>query len=305
MRKYFLSAVAIFLLAIGSASAAPAAVTPAPAAPQPAANSAVDGWYWLTSDAKYSKYFEPKSVKVVKSANTSRGQVATVIEAWTKTTYSYAGAQETIANYEIKNLIPNPANLAYSLAEVQINPQNRTIQYLKENFYDPNGKVIWSKVNGRVKEINSQEFDEDFYAAIVDAVFRHGENDRRSAPDRWIDLWEIKAPDGSLTRLTADTTTMRLKGENLILWEWQESKSAQNKIIEVKFMKKSVNLPKGTEKVISGKYWTAGKGWQVLDDDREGLYRAIDEKSPEYKGLVRLRAFAEGYSTWVNRYSID
>lgn len=262
-------------------------------------------WYWLSSDDKYSKYYAVKTVKVTKSAKTAHGEVPTEIEAWTKTTYSYGGAQETIANYEIKNLIPNPTNLSYSLAEVQINPQNRTIQYLRENFYDASGKVIWSKTSGRVKEINSQEFDEDFYDAIVDAVFRQGEQERSKAKDRWIDLWEIKAPDGSLTRLTADTTTMRRKGENLILWEWQENKNAQGKIQEVKFMKKNVNLPKGTEKIISGKYWSPQKGWQTLDDDMDGAYRVIDEKSPEYKGLVRLRAFADGYSSWVNRYSID
>jgi len=294
-----------------TAPAAPTAPTaptsPGSVAASPAStnNSDTANWYWLSSDDKYSKYYDTKSVKVTKQANTARGAVPTEITAWTKTTYSYGGAKETIDNYEIKNLVPDPASLSYSLAEVQINPQNRTIQYLKENFYNPSGNVIWSKTSGRVKEINSQEFDEDFYDAIVDFVFRLGETDRSKAKDRWIDLWEIKAPDGSLTRLTADTTTMRRKGENLIMWQWQETKNAQGKIQEVKFMKKNVNLPQGTEKIISGKYWSPQKGWQILDDATDGTSRLIVENSPEFKGLARLRAYADGYSMWVNRYSIE
>lgn len=116
-----------------------------------------EGWYWLLSDSKYSKYFEPSSVHVTHSAETSHGSVATEITAWTKTTYSYEGAKETLDNYGLSGLIPDPAQLSYSLAEVAINPQNRTIQYTKEDFYNPQGAVIWSKVDGRVKEITSQQ----------------------------------------------------------------------------------------------------------------------------------------------------
>lgn len=266
--------------------------------------ASADSWYWLGSDAKYGKFFDPASVVVTKKTKTERGFVATEIEAWTKTTYSYAGAAETIDNYDIKGLLPDPAKLAYSLAQVRINPQNRTIQYARENFYDASGKVIWSKADGRVKEINSQEFDENFYAAVVDEVFRQGEVARCLAKDRWITLWESTA-SGITTHVTADTTTMRLRGENLILWEWEESKDAAGGVLEIKFMKKSVNLPNGTERFVSGQYWSPRTGWKVLEDDMDGAYRAIDEKSPEHKGLVRLRAFAKGYSTWVNRYRLD
>ncbi len=263
-----------------------------------------DSWYWLGSDAKYGKFFDPVSVVVTKKTQTKHGEVATEIEAWTKTTYSYAGAAETIGNYEIKSQLPNPGLLAYSMAQVRINPQNRTLQYVRENFYDANGKVIWSKAEGRVKEINSQEFDEAFYMAIVDEVFRHGEVARSTAKDRWITLWE-NTGSGITTQVTADTTTMRLKGENLIVWEWEQSTNASGGVVEIKFVKKSVNLPNGAERVVSGKYWSPKTGWTVLNDDMDGAYRAIQEKSPEYKGLVRLRAFAKGYSTWVNRYSLD
>ena len=274
--------------------------------PAEAAAQAEEGWYWLASDNKYSKYFDPTSVKVLKSSKRDNGrEIATEIEAWTKTTYSYDGAAETIDNYDIKSLLPDPSRLNYSLALLKINPQNRTIQYAREDFYDSRGRVIWSKAEGRIKEINSQSFDEDFYCAIVDEVFRQGEIERKNAPDRWIDLCKIINRDGSITTITADTTTMRLKGSNLIVWEWQDTRDANGNVLEIRFMKKAVNLPQGTERITNGEMWTPQHAWRELDDENDGAYVMINGDAPEYNGLVRLRAFAKGYSSWVNRYSID
>ena len=96
----------------------------------PVENCAAVEWFWLDSNDKYSKYFEPDSVTVKKKVVTSDGrEIAIEIEAWTKTTYSYNGAAETIKNYGIANILPDPKNLAYSLALLRVNPQNRTLQY--------------------------------------------------------------------------------------------------------------------------------------------------------------------------------
>ena len=264
-------------------------------------------WFYLSADDKYGKFFEPDSVKVVKKVKTSNGkEIPTEIEAWTKTTYTYEGAAMTIDNYDLKSILPDPKMLAYSIALLRINPQNRTIQYAREDFYDSTGKLTWSTTEEKIKEINVQSFDEIFYAAIVDEVFRHGEMDRKNAKDRWIDLWTATDDEGNTTTVTADTTTMRLKGSNLILWEWQETKNPAGKVIEIRFMKKAVNLSQGTEKISTGDIWTPqSAGWNNLEDENGGAYRMIHGDAPEYKGLVRLRAFAKGYSTWVNRYSID
>ena len=35
---------------------------------------AADEWYWLASDNKYSKYFNPNSVKVLKSSKRENGR---------------------------------------------------------------------------------------------------------------------------------------------------------------------------------------------------------------------------------------
>ena len=283
-----------------------------------APNSEVQ-WYWLKSDDKYSKFFDPDSVRVIKQARIVKkiknrdGEieevekvVPTEIEAWTKTAYTYEGATETISNYGIAKTLPDAKVLSYSLALFRINPQTRTIQYAREDFYNAKNQVIWSKADQRVKEINSQSFDEDFYCAIVDEVFRQGEVDRKNAKDRWIDLWSYTNSEGYTTTVTGDTTTMQMKGTNLILWMWQETKNPEGKTVEIRFMKKAINLPQGTEKMTAGEIWTPNsKTFRDFTDDSTDSYKMIKSTDPEYKGLVRLRAYAKGYSTWVTRYSIS
>ncbi|MBR2215446.1 MAG: hypothetical protein IJ849_06785 [Selenomonadaceae bacterium] len=265
-----------------------------------------DRWYWLYSDKNYSKFFDPTSVVVMHSVTgKDKKKIPTEIQAIIKTGYSYGGAKETIATFGIGEVVTSPNQLASSIATVSVNPQNRTLQYLKEDFYDPQGQVVWSRANGAAKEVNSQEFDESFYAAIVDAVFRQGEMERCQAKDRWIDLWKESDGKGMLTSATADTSTMRLRGDNLIFWEWLERKDAKNNVLEIKFMKKAVNLPNNTERVIILNYWSPGTNWETVEDDMAGSYRLIQLKDPDYKGLVRLQAFAKGYSSWVKRYSLE
>ena len=263
-------------------------------------------WYWLDSNDNYSKYFDANSVTVTKKVVTNDGrEIAIEIEAWT---YSYEGAAKTIKNYELTKILPDPRALNYSLALLRVNPQNRTLQYVREDFYNANDQVVWSKGEGRVKEVNSQAFDEEFYCAIVDEVFQMGERDRKRAPaeERWIDLWTYTADDGSTKNLTADTTTMRLKGSNLILWEWEVTKNPQGKTTEIRFMKKAVNLTQGTEVIKEGgKVWTPTNSWQDLKDEYDGAYRMIKSDEPDYKGLVRLRAYVKKNSRWVSRYSLD
>lgn len=265
-------------------------------------------WFYLDANDKYAKYFDPASVTIKKKVVTNDGrEIAIEIEAWTKTTYSYDGASETIKNYGIGNILPDAKSLAYSLALLRVNPQNRTLQYVREDFYNDKDEVVWSKEEGRVKEINTRSFDEEFYCAIVDEVFQLGERDRKRAPTekRWIDLWTYTDKAGETTTLSADTTTMRLKGSNLILWEWEVTKDASNKTIEIRFMKKAVNLTQGTEVIKDGQIWTPTNSWQELKDEFDGAYRMIKSDEPDYKGLVRLRAYVKNNPNWVTRYSLD
>jgi len=262
-------------------------------------------WYWLSSDSKYSKYFDPSSVYTEEAAKTAKGSVPIAIRAWTRTNYSYGGAQETLAAYKLTSLIPNPGQLNYSYAQVLINPQNRTLQYVEEAFYDATGKRLWHTTTpGRLKEINSQEFDEAFYTAIVDETFRtEQETQRAKAKDRWLSLWEESLVDGQRTSVMADTSTLRLRDKNLIGWFWQETKDSNGNVLEIKFLKLAVNLPQGSEKVVSGKYWSAQTGWQPLRD-MDGIYRAIRTNTPKYSGLQVLRDYAQKNHSWLTRYQL-
>ena len=261
-------------------------------------------WYWLSSDEKYSNFFDPASVVATASVETARGRVPTEIEAYIKTGYSYGGAQETIAAYGIGEVIPDPAQLAFSVALLKVNPQNRTVQYMKEDFYDASGRVLWSHTDGREKEINSQSFDEQYYDAIVDHVFHQHELERRVAQDRWQDLWTSEV-DGFTTTAIADTTTMRRKGDNLIYWEWDTVKNVAGDTLEIKFLKKAVNLPQGTERIVAARYWSGQTGWKDMEDDMGGAYRLIKSGMPQADGLTVLRLYAKDHAAWVDRYRID
>ena len=258
-------------------------------------------WTWIASDQKYGKFFSPSNVQVKSQVN----GVPTCISAWIKTSYTPGGAQEVIENYNIKASIPDPRLLSYSLARVDVYPQERKVVYLQENFYNEEGKVIWSKVYEPPKEyeVNSQSYEEDYYVALVDHIFYHGEKAMKEAPDRWKQLWVSTGAGGVTTESMADMTTMRLAGGNLIYWEWQETKDKNGEFLEVKHMKKSLNYEQGTEKIVKGDIWTPAAGWQSMEP--EGRYVAITKDNPAYHGLERLRAIVKGYQYWLNRYRTD
>ena len=263
-------------------------------------------WTWLSSNDKYSKFYAPASVRVTQSVMPAgkKQTVATESTADIRTSFSYEGAEETIRNYKIGHVITSPSQLSYAIAQVRVVPQTRLLQYVGETFYDAAGNVLWSKGMGTEKEMNSQQFDEEFYAAIIDIVFRQGEMARLRADDRWILLWTDETASGIKTQVTADTSTMRRTGDNLVFWAWTEVRDANGKAVEIKFDKRAVNLPQGTERIVTGRYWSPSDGWQPLDDGYEGAYRMIVREAPEGRGLIRLRAYADGYSTWVNRYQV-
>ena len=262
---------------------------------------AAEQWVWITSDQKYGKFFSPSNVQIKSKVN----DVPTCISAWIKTAYTPGGAQEAIENYGIQASIPDPRKLSYSLALVEVIPQERKISYIQENFYDVNGKVIWSKIYEPPKEyeVNHQSFEEDYYVALVDQVFHHGERAQKDAPDRWRRLWTSEGPDGATTEAMADFSTMRLSGNNLIYWEWQETKNKGGELVNVRFMKKALNPEQGTEKIISEERWTSAAGWQTMETD--GRYETIPKDSKAYPGLERLRATVKGYQYWLNRYRTD
>lgn len=265
------------------------------------AAAVTDNWYWISSDNNYSKFFAPSEVKVQESFD----GVATKVEALTKTSYSFGGAKETLEAYGITDIKPN--DLAYSLARIQIVPQTRTLTYLAESFYDSKGNLLWSKEFSplKPKEINSQAFDEMFYAYIVDEVFKQGEVERAQAEDRWLVMWQESVADGGYVHCIADTTTFRRSGDNVIFWEWQDHKAPDGSIREVRLMKKAINMPQGTAKIINYQHWNAAEGWQdYTKKETDGNYYAILKNTQDDKELEELKTYELQHHDWVNRYSI-
>ena len=265
-------------------------------------------WYWLASDDNYSKYYDPESVVVTRTVETAHGQVPTEIQVWTKTTYSYGGAKDTLAAYGLSDKYPDAAKLNFSTAQLVIRPQFRTVQCLAEHFYDKNGEVIWSEANpaAKEKEINSQNFNEDFYAAAVDQAFHQSrEMERVNAKNRWLTVFDSTSPDGVYTHIKVDTSTMRMQGSNLVFWQWQEVKDSNGQVMEIKFMKMAVNLPQATEKAVAGQYWTPSGGWKSLEAAIDGQYRMVSRTSEEYRYILELRNYVENHSAWVHRYGLE
>lgn len=263
---------------------------------------AVPVWKEIATDGNYGKLYQPASIKVVSATN----GVATLIRATIKTTYNEAAAEETIAGYEIGNVITDASKLAYSIADVEINPQTREIRYVKEDFYDISDKVIWSAEPREPKEVHKERiFEEDYYATIIDAVFHQGEYDRCKAGDRWRTLWQETAKDGSVVVSMVDTSTMRERGnDTLIFWEWLEKKTLSGQITEVQFIKKAVRVNDGTQKIIEGKMWTPqAPNWTAIASS--GVYEKISDKGARAEGLKFLRAYHKGYQYWLNRYRTD
>lgn len=271
-----------------------------------------NNWYWLSSDDKYSKYIDLQSV-VAMPRHRSNGASGyeTEVQAWTKTTYSYEGAAETLAAYDLQKKISNPAQLSYSTALLSMNPQTRQVWYMEEHFYDPSGKVIWSSAHdekyrdndAKGKEINSQAFDEKFYLAAMDKAYPGaGEQARAQAKNRWLSIFSKETAEGVRYNISADTTTMRLEKNNLIFWAWQETKDTNGKVVDVVFQKMAVNLPESTLKVIRGNHWTAQSGWQSMDSQLDGHYRMIPKTSEEYQMVAALRTYANENADWVSRF---
>lgn len=264
------------------------------------AEAAEPEWYWISSDNNYTKFFDPKRVTVIEGYNGT----ASLISAITKTTYSYGGAKETLDNYGITTIIPN--NLASSLATVYVRPQTRELAYAEETFYDKNGKALWSKkYQPNYREMNSQQFDEDFYAYIVDQIFGMGEVNRRIASDRWLLMWQAALNTGGYVNCMADTTTMRADGENIIFWEWQEYKDTKGNVTEIRFLKKAINTIHATGKVVTYQHWDKNNGWvEYKDSDTDKMYHEIEKGSLAEKELEKLKEYEKTHSQWLHRYSL-
>lgn len=252
-------------------------------------------WYWISSNDKYSKYFSMTRIRTV----ASQDNIPTNIEDWIKTGYAPGGAAETISNMKLP--INDPNELVYSLARIQINPQERTLRYIEEIFYDKNGKPLYTLnyANPVDKDINSQSFDEKFYAMIVDRVFNKGEGGRLISDNRWLTLWSNSSGDSS-----ADTATMRQVGNDVFVWLWQENKDGAGNVSSIQFEKKQYNVSALTAKTLKYNFWSANTGWVDRTASLDKNMHSIVPESTEDVEFQKIKQYAANNQAWVKRYQL-
>ena len=253
-------------------------------------------WYWINSDDKYSKYFSMTRINTVSSQN----GIPTCIEDWIKTGYAPGGAAEAIANMKLP--INDPNQLSYSLALVRMDPQQRTFWYMEEIFYDKDGKALYTLRHQTPikKEINSQSFDEKFYAMIVDRVFNKGEGGRLIAKDRWLTLWQNSSGTSS-----ADTATLRKVGDNAYVWIWQENKNADGQTVSINFMKKEYNLQNMSAATLNNNYWGYDTGWVDKSGQLDKTMHSIIPESSEDAEFAKIKQYVADNLAWASRYQLD
>ncbi|WP_196594173.1 hypothetical protein [Pectinatus sottacetonis] len=268
-----------------------------------AANSNETKWIWVYSDSRYGKLYAPSRITVTQRKN----GIPICIEAWIKTTYSAAGAAETVSAMNMSKEIHKASDLRYSLALVEIDPQNRTIKYTREIFYDARGNILTSHVydKPRLKEINSQSFDENFYDAIVDHVFNEGETQRAKASDRWITLWR-NVNAYTAVSATADTTTIRKHGNDIIIWIWQETRNnTGGQIKEIRFYKKVFNLSTYSYRIAAYSLWTPKNKWQNKTNTLKNDFISIVPDSRNDWEFRSLKKYIGNHPKWVSRYQTE
>ncbi len=253
-------------------------------------------WYWISSDDKYSKYFSMTRINITAREN----NIPTCIDDWIKTGYAPGGAAEAIKNMNLP--IQDPNEMTYSLAHIQINPQERTLSYLEEIFYNKDGKALYTLKydNPRIRDINSQSFDEKFYAMIVDRVFNKGEGGRLISKERWLNLWSNAAGDSS-----ADTATLRQIGNNVITWVWQENKNDDGVVNSIQFMKKEYNLQNLSARTLKYSYWSADSGWVDNTPSLDKNMHSIIPESTEDLEFQKIKSYAANNPSWAQRYQIN
>lgn len=252
-------------------------------------------WYWISSDDKYSKYFSMTRITTV----SSQKNIPTCIEDWIKTGYAPGGAAEAISNMKLP--IDDPNKLSYSLARIQINPQERTLRYMEEIFYDKDGTALYTLkyTNPVVKDINSQSFDEKFYAMIVDRVFNKGEGGRLISKERWLTLWNNASGDSA-----ADTATMRQINNDIFVWIWQENKDNSGNVSSIQFMKKQYNVKSLTAQTLKYHFWSAQTGWIDQTASVEEAHSIIPESTEDVE-FGKIKEYAAKNPSWVFRYQLN
>ena len=253
-------------------------------------------WEWICSNNKYSQFFAPETL--------DQNITSKTITVWTKTTYSYEGAEKTIKSYNKDNLITDPSRLSYSMSRIIINPQERKILYLSEVFYDTNGKSLWAEQsNNDWDEITPYSYNEKIFYGILDYVYhRQDLNMVNDDKNRWIPI-AYDEKDGKSSGLWIDKLSIIKYDNYATAWERHITRDSSNKVINKIEVKIRYNFFNNSTKFICISVWEINKGWVVSKNDvNEAPNTVIPDSQGEYE-YNTIRDFIKNNSDFIDRYS--
>lgn len=234
------------------------------------ANAAELNWIWYYSSDYVSEYYSPESLKIVKDYNGNIDH----IEIWTKTTYSQAGAEDTIDSYDLTN-VPNIYQLSYSMAKIYIKPHSRQIVWQNEIFYNNEGNSLWSKEKDKYEldweEAYPNSSNERYFSVVCDQVFHNGQpidfEKWKTGKDRWVGLSQSNNNDGTVISEWFDNVSLRVDNDIITYWVYYE-KRQEGSVLSRFYIKEALNRKEQKIKTI---------GFRVKDKNGEWKYRnAVD-----------------------------
>lgn len=269
------------------------------------ANAATTNWYWYYSSDNITQYCDTNSIKIIRDYNGNIDR----IEAWIKTTYSDAGAQSTIENYELTST-PNINKLSYSLEKIYIKPQSRQIASKQEVFYSSEGNSLWSEDNNdyslKWNTISPKSSNEREFSIIVDQVFNNGKllelEKWKTGNDRWIGISSQPNSEGDIKNIWFDN--MSIISDNDKIYFWLYSENVKNGItIEKDYGRWGYNVNSNTLQLIMISSWENNKGWTINNKPvNNKVISIIPDSSGEY-WTSKVKKYVEENRDYINRYS--
>ena len=248
-------------------------------------------WTWFYSSEYVSDYYDPSSLKIIRdySGNVDH------IEIWTKTTYSQAGAEDTINNYNLTK-VSRIYDLDSSLSKIFIYPSKRKILYQNEVFYSTDGAVLWHKEKSTYAagtDVEAGSSDERYFSIIIDLAF-HGGNQIDFAKweegkERWMYLGEFESSKGGTKGIWFDTKLMSLNGNIVSTWIISEYYAEKEKV-EKDCIKWSFDISGRKSKIERMSAWKKDRGWYM---DNEEAYEAWKEIIPASMGEFYMNSIKQ------------
>ena len=252
-------------------------------------------WEWICSDNKYSQFFAPETLE--------KDTVIKTITVWTKTTYSYEGAEKTIKAYGKEGLITDPSRLSFSMSRVKMDTQERKILYLDKIFYDANGKVLWRKQqNNNWKEITPYCYNEKIFYGIMDYIFHRQDFKMVNDKDRWIPV-AYSEKNGNSTGIWTDKLSIINFDNYATAYKRSTTRDSDNNVIREIEFKVKYNFSNNSITFTRMSVWEINKGWFITNHEIKDNPSAIVPGSQGEYEYTTIRDFIKNNNDFVNRYS--